>query len=60
MISKIVDASLGFKSARYWQVQTPDGVRHIVLACDNYTACEAVGSRFSECQVSEFRSAGSA
>lgn len=58
MVSKIVDASLGFSSARLWQVQTPDGKRHIVLACDNYTACEAVGSRFSECEVSELRSEG--
>lgn len=60
MRAPFTDASLGFKAARYWTVTTPDGARHIVLACDNYTACEAVGSKFAQCRVVETPVAGCA
>lgn len=51
----IIDASLGF-TAPVWQVALPDGEVKYVRACDNYTACEAAGSRFAVCDVRELPS----
>lgn len=48
----VIDASMGFKSARLWRVRRA-GVERLVLALDNYTAAEACGFHFAQCEVTE-------
>lgn len=50
----IKSASFGFKGY-IWRVTLPEGSVHFVHACDNYTAAEACGSSFSNCNVEEMR-----
>jgi hypothetical protein len=51
----VKNATMGFKGYLWRVTHSETRETHFVNACDNYTACEACGWKFSQCCVQEMK-----